>query len=125
MDRWFRYVLISTAIFNLFGAVIFALPIFGQEKLSALPQNTHPLYLWIISSWIFILGVAYLWLAFADKPEPLFIAVAAAAKLAIALIFFTFWMLGELKFSFVLSGCVDLFYAMVFIYWLLQTSQKT
>ncbi|MEJ1935167.1 hypothetical protein WDZ92_33650 [Nostoc sp. NIES-2111] len=125
METWFRYLLISTAIFNLLGAVIFALPLFGQQKLSGLPQNAHPLYLGTISSWIFLFGVAYLWLAFAAKPEPLFIAVAAAAKIAIAIIFFVFWTLGELGFTFVLSGCIDLFYAIAFIYWLLQTSQKT
>jgi hypothetical protein len=82
METWFRYLLISTAIFNLLGAIIFALPLFGQQKLSGLPQNTHPLYLGTISSWVFIFGLAYLWLAFAAKPEPLFIAVAAAAKIA-------------------------------------------
>ncbi|MBD2499820.1 hypothetical protein [Anabaena azotica] len=53
-----------------------------------------------------------MWLAFAAKPEPLFIAVVAAAKIAIAILFFTFWLLGELGLTFALSGCIDLFYAM-------------
>ncbi|MDZ8186398.1 MAG: hypothetical protein RMX96_16300 [Nostoc sp. ChiSLP02] len=121
MEKWFRYLLISTAIFNFFGAVIFALPIFGQQELSGLPENSHPFYLWVISSWIFLLGVGYLWLAFSPKPERLFVAVAAGMKLTIALLFFAFWMLGELKSNFILAGCGDLFFGIGFIYWLFKT----
>ncbi|MBD2294297.1 hypothetical protein H6G06_12560 [Anabaena sphaerica FACHB-251] len=119
MQKWFRYSLLATAIMNLAGAVIFALPIYGKGDVFGLP-NAHPLYLWIISSWILIFGVAYFWLALTAKPERLYIAVVAACKLAIAFIFFAFWMTGDLPFITASAGGGDFFFAIIFIYWLFQ-----
>lgn len=121
MANWFRLTLLATSILNLAGAVVFALPIYNQGVPSDLPQNVHPLYLSIVSSWILIFGIAYFWMAVTAKPERLFIAVAAAGKLTIALFFFLFWMVGDLPLTILLAGVGDILFAIAFIYWLFQT----
>ncbi|HEY9652008.1 MAG TPA: hypothetical protein V6C95_15190 [Coleofasciculaceae cyanobacterium] len=120
MENWFRYVLMATALLNLGGAIAFAPPIHSSGEKPGLPQ-AHPFYLWTLSSWILILGVAYFWMALTAQPERLFIAVAAAAKLAIAFLLFAFWIVGELPLTAMFVGCADLFFAIAFIYWLFQT----
>ncbi len=120
MESWFRFLLLATALLNLVGAIAFAPPISGSGEISGLPQ-THPFYLWTLSSWILLFGVAYFWLAITAKPERLFIAVAAAAKLAIAVLIFAFWMVGDLPSTMMFAGCGDLFFAIAFIYWLFRT----
>ncbi len=120
ISTWFRYVLVATAIMNLGGSFIFAPPILNHYDMLGFPQNTHPLYLWIISIWILIFGVGYLWLAFTAKSEPLFIAVAAAAKLVFAVLFFAFYLVGDLPLITALPGSSDLLFAIAFIYWLRQ-----
>lgn len=121
MANWFRYSLLTTAIMNLAGAVVFALPIYGKGEIFGLPQNAHPLYLLIISSWILFFAVGYIWMALTAKPERLFIAVAAACKLAIAVFFFTFWIRGDLPLIIASAGSGDVLFAIAFIYWLFQT----
>ncbi|HEY9737460.1 MAG TPA: hypothetical protein V6D06_14300 [Trichocoleus sp.] len=121
---WFRYCLLITAVFNLFGALSFAPPIYySTAEALGLPINVAPFSLWVIASWIFIFGVGYAWLFFNPKREPLFIAVAAACKIAIAFFFFIFWALGDLPLVSVLVGCADLLFGLIFILWLLQTRQ--
>lgn len=120
MENWFRYLLAATALLNLGGAIAFAPPIHNRGEKSGLPQ-AHPFYLWTLSSWILIFGVAYFWLALTAQPERLFIAVAAAAKLVIAVLLFVFWMVGALPLMSMFVGCADLFFAIAFIYWLFQT----
>ncbi|HLP91080.1 MAG TPA: hypothetical protein VK184_21170 [Nostocaceae cyanobacterium] len=118
MQSWFRYCLFTTAIMNLLGAVVFALPIFGQGDIFKLPGNTHPFYLSIISAWILIFGISYFWLALSAKPERFYIAIVAACKLAISLIFLTFWLTGDLPLLTASAGVGDLFFALIFMYWL-------
>ncbi|MFB2891331.1 hypothetical protein ACE1CI_00135 [Aerosakkonemataceae cyanobacterium BLCC-F50] len=125
MANWFRFTLLATAIMNFVGAVVFALPIYGKGEIFGLPQNAHPLYLSIVSSWILIFGLGYIWMAVSAKPDRLFIAVAATCKLAIAFSFFTFWLMGDLPLLTVSAGSGDLLFAIVFIYWLLPTKRET
>lgn len=121
MANWFRLTLLATSILNLAGAVVFALPIYNPGGTSDLPQNVHPLYLSIVSSWILIFGIAYFWMAVTAKPERLFIAVAAAGKLTIGFFFFWFWIKGDLPLTILLAGIGDILFAIAFFYWLFQT----
>lgn len=125
IPRLFRYCLVITALFNLFGSISFAPPVYYQmADILGLPKDTIPFGLWVISSWILIFGIGYAWLAIHPKPEHLFVAVAAACKVAIAIFFFIFWSTGELPLVALLTGCGDLLFAVVFIVWLFQTRQK-
>ncbi|MBD2385260.1 hypothetical protein [Cylindrospermum sp. FACHB-282] len=92
---------------NLAGAVIFALPIFGIGEVFGLP-NAHPLYLGIISSWILIFGVSYLWLAVTAKPDRFYIAVVAEEQIS------------DRHSLHSILGNGDFFLAIAFISWLLQ-----
>ncbi|HLO84489.1 MAG TPA: hypothetical protein VK203_05650 [Nostocaceae cyanobacterium] len=120
MQTWFRYCLFATAIMNFMGAVVFALPLLGKGEIFKLPQNAHPFYLLIISAWIFIFGISYFWLALRAKPEPFYIAVVVACKVAIASLFLTFWLTGDIPLFTASAGFGDLFFALLFIYWLFQ-----
>jgi hypothetical protein len=83
-----------------------------------------PFGLWVIASWILIFGVGYAWLSVQPKPENLFVAVAAACKVAIAIFFFIFWSTGELPLISLFTGCVDFLFAIIFIFWLFQIRQE-
>lgn len=125
MTVWFRYCLLTTAVFNLFGAISFAPPVYYQmADTLGLPKDTVPFGLWVIASWIFIFGVGYAWLSVQNKPENLFIAVAAACKVTIAIFFFIFWSTGDLPLISLFAGCGDFLFAIIFILWLFQTRQE-
>ncbi|MBD2465237.1 hypothetical protein H6G89_29950 [Oscillatoria sp. FACHB-1407] len=122
---WFRYCLLLTAIFNVFGAISFAPPVYYSTADSfGLPTNVSPFSLWVIASWILIFGLGYAWLFINRTPENLFIAAAAACKFTIALFFFIFYFTGDLPLISFLVGCCDLLFSVMFIVWLLQTNNK-
>ncbi|MEA5566734.1 MULTISPECIES: hypothetical protein [unclassified Anabaena] len=122
--KWFRYCLLLTAIFNLFGAIRFAPPVYYPADTVILPKDAIFVH-WVIASWILILGVSYAWLAIKAKVENFFIAVAAAFKIAIAILFFAFCFRGDLPLTFLFGGFGDLFFAFAFIFWLFQTQQRS
>lgn len=119
---WFRRCLLIAAGFNGLGAAFFAPPVYDRSvDVLGLPPDTMPFALWTIASWIAIFGLGYGWMALRAKPEPLFIAVAAACKLSIATIFVVFWQLGSLPAIVPLSGLGDVLFAIAFLVWLQQT----
>ncbi|MEC4887783.1 MAG: hypothetical protein SAL70_41695 [Scytonema sp. PMC 1070.18] len=123
---WFRYCLLFTAIFNLFGAISFAPPVYNWVvNPLGLVNGTSPFSLWVIAFWILIFGVVYAWLAIKSQPEKLFIAVAAACKMASAILFFIYWFTGDLPLSSLFAGSGDFIFAILFIFWLFQTRQST
>ena len=122
--RWFRYCLLITAIFNLFGAISFAPPVYySMADTLGFPTEGNPFGLWVISAWILIFGLGYAWLFIKPKPETVFIAVAAGCKIAIALLFFIFWFAGDLPLISLFAGGGDLIFAILFIVWLWQTKK--
>lgn len=121
---WFRYCLLLTTIFNLFGVIRFAPPVYYPADTVGLPKDAIFVH-WVIASWILILGLSYAWLAITAKPEKFFIAIAAACKIAIAILFFIFCARGDLPLTFLFGGFGDLFFACAFIFWLFQTQQRS
>ncbi len=123
---WFRYCLAITAVFNGFGALSFAPPVYRlmAGKLG-LTSEVSDFSLWVIASWILIFGVGYAWLAIKGKPEPLFIAVAAACKLAIAFLFFYYWFIGELPLFSLIAGVGDLILAVIFLFTLFSNQASS
>lgn len=119
MERWFRIALFATASMNLGGAFLFA-PIsnFARE-LFGFPE-AHPLYLWILTVWIFAFGACYLWLAVTQSRERLFIVIAAIGKLSFAALLVIFWLAGDLTFPTALSGTGDLVFGILFVLWLIK-----
>lgn len=121
---WFRYCLLVTAIFNLFGTISFLPPVYyPMVNILGLPEAT-PFGLWVIASWIFIFGAGYAWMFVTAKPERLFVGVAAACKITIALCFCIFWLTGDFPLISLFVGCSDFLLAGIFIFWLLQSDRK-
>lgn len=122
---WFRYCLLLTAIFNLFGAISFAPPVYySMADMLGLPTDVSPFFLWIIADWIFIFGAAYAWLSINPKPESFFVAVAAACKITLAIFSFLFWFTNDLPLTSVWVGGCDFLFGIVFIFWLFQTKNQ-
>lgn len=112
-------------MFNLFGAISFAPPIYDQvADAIGFAKTASPVGFWVLATWILIFGVGYVWLAMYSKSEPLFIAVAAACKMAIALFFFVFWFTGDLPSILLVAGFGDFIFALLFVVWLLQTRSE-
>ncbi|HEY9877979.1 MAG TPA: hypothetical protein V6D29_05960 [Leptolyngbyaceae cyanobacterium] len=122
---WFRYCLSATAIFNLFGAISFAPPIYYRTADSlGFPKYESPFLLWVLASWILIFGLAYAWLAIKAKPEYLFVAVAAACKVAIALFLIGFYLSGDLPAISLFAAAGDLLFALIFIIWIFLSQRQ-
>ena len=119
MKKWFRIALFTTAVMNIFGSLTF-IPAnrLGREILH-IPEP-HPLYLWILSIWVFAFGWCYLWMAIKQSREWLFIAIGAIGKLSFFGILTIYALLGELPFLTALLGIGDLIFGILFVWWLIQ-----
>jgi hypothetical protein len=119
MEKWFRIALFTTGIINLFGGITFAPPVsFGREMFKF--PDAHPAYLWIFAIWIFAFGVCYLWLAFRQRREWLFIVIAAIGKLSFFGMFAVYWFCGELSIRAVAGVAGDLIFGSIFAFWALK-----
>lgn len=125
LPAWMRATLWTTGVLNLLGATIF-LPVFPAGRaLLSLPAAGHPLYLWIVSEFIFIMGVAYAYCAWTNRAPRVFIAVGAAGKLAFFFTLTAFWLVGDFPVTIPLLGSSDLLLGSLFVAWLIQSSIKS
>ncbi len=85
------------------------------------PAQSHPLYLWIIASWIFMFGLCYFWLGITGRSERLFLVIGGSGKLAFVFFLFVYWQAGEIPLYTFLGSLCDLFFAIIFGIWLWQT----
>lgn len=126
MNKLMRTALAAAGGMNLFGAVMF-LPFFHYVRdFYGLPRATHPLYLWIISIWIFSFGLCYLRLAVTGRRERLFLIIAAAGKLSFSILMIVYWAQGELPAQAAAGGLVDFFFGSIFAgyLWLTKDDEK-
>lgn len=93
----------------------------GREWMG-LPPVGHPLYLWVIAEFVFMMGIGYGYCAWANHAPRIFVAVGAGGKL---LFFFTLlagWFLGDLPLRTPFLAIGDLFFGCLFVVWLLRSS---
>lgn len=109
--------LFASSFVNLLGAITF-FPHFQMLREQTHLPATHPLYLLIISIWIFAFGCGYLWMAVTRRPDKIFIAVGAAGKISFFLLLVCFAVSGELPLSTAFSALIDLIIGIIFIVWL-------
>ena len=109
-----------TALTNGLGALIFMPFATALRRTVGLSVAGHPLYLAIIASFIFIFGLAYLWVGITGRADALFLAVAAAGKLAFFSLVVVYWLSGALPLKVPLAASSDLLFALAFVVWLLQ-----
>ena len=75
--------------------------------------------LWIIASWVFGFGIAYLWLARQRRPEWLFVAIGAFGKLSFVAILAVAWLTGAIPLRGAAGGLWDLVLGLMFVAWLI------
>lgn len=121
MSKTMKWALLATGVLNMFGAVLFV-PYFSfLREMNGLPNAAHPLYLWIISSWIFFFGLCYLWLGITGRRENLFLVIAAAGKISFSVLMIIYWLSGEIPAKAAAGSLLDLFFGLYFLYYLWQT----
>ncbi|MEP7074664.1 MAG: hypothetical protein ABI878_02550 [Acidobacteriota bacterium] len=124
MAMWMRIALVATFATNMLGTVLF-LPWFQHFRESnGLPGNVHPLYLWIIASWIFMFGLCYLWLGITGRTERLFLVIGGGGKLSFVIILFVNFLLGAIPLAATLGSLTDLAFAVIFAAWLWTTRSR-
>lgn len=119
IERWMKVTLYVSFIFNTLGAITFAPPFPALFALTSLPA-AHPLYMWMISLWIFAFGIGYLWMALTNRPDKIFIAVGAFGKFSFFALIAFFSLSGTLPMAAISSGLGDLALSLIFAYWLLK-----
>lgn len=125
MVKWMRIALLATAALNMIGAAVFV-PFFQNFRESnGFPAQSHPLYLWIIASWIFMFGLCYFWLGITGRSERLFLVIAGAGKLTFVFFLFVYWQAGQVPVNTVLGSLCDLLFAVIFGIWLWQTRNNS
>jgi len=116
-----KVALIVTGVLNMFGAILF-LPASESLRLAnGFPADSHPFYLSIISSWIFLFGLCYLWLGIKGRNERLFLVIGAAGKAGFVGLAFLFAALGDIPVITALSTLPDIVFAAIFSYYLISS----
>jgi hypothetical protein len=112
-DRFFRRVLLATAVMNIGGFVALAPPFPFLRALVGVPE-APPLYGWIVAVWVLCFGIGYWRLARARTTERYFLAISAVGKATFALLLVAYWLEGTLPFTAPLAGSPDLVFAGLF-----------
>jgi hypothetical protein len=123
MPFWMRAAVVATGVMNMFGTLLFLPASESLRTANGFPAGSHAFYLSIISSWIFLFGLCYLWLGFKGRDERLFLVIGAAGKAAFVAIAFLFAALGEVSLTTAMSTLPDLVFATMFAYYLVTATE--
>jgi hypothetical protein len=120
LPTWMRRALLATAAMNAVGAVTFTPWGARIRDLAGMPPNAHPIYLLVIGAFVLLFGVGYLWCGITGRADPLFVAIAAAGKLAFFGLLLAFAIAGELSPRAPLAAVGDLVFGVLFVAWLVS-----
>ena len=123
LDPRMRAILVASGPINAIGALIFAPPFPFVRDLFGLPAG-HALYLWILSTWILVFGIAYWSMGRRGRVDRTFLAVGAAGKASFAIALFALAASGDIPVTACLVGVPDLGLAVVFAGWLSRTRDQ-
>lgn len=112
-------LLYACALMNLGGALTFAPPLPQLRAQVGLPEP-QPMYLWILSIWILIFGLAFFKMARTRRLDSTFLAVSAAGKAVFSLALIAAWRSGDIPLIGAASGLPDLLLAGVFAWILIR-----
>lgn len=118
LPTWMRVALFATAAMNLVAAAAFVPAAQPLRAAAGLPDGGHPLYPMTVSLFVLLFGLAYLWAAVTGRVDRLFIAVAAAGKLAFFTLVMWFWAADALPMRAPLLAAADLVFGTAFLTWL-------
>jgi len=112
-----KWLLLASGPINATGALIFAPPFPWVRELFGLPDG-HALYLWILSTWVFVFGIAYASMGWRGRVDRTFLAVGAAGKALFPFLLIAMAASGSIPAKAVLLGLPDIAIAAYFAVWL-------
>lgn len=118
MPPWLRRALFATAVLNMVVGATFVPGAGAFRAAAGLPVDAHPFYLLTVGLFVFLFGLVYLWTAVRNRPEPLFIGMAAAGKISFFVLLVSLWAAGELPLRAPLVASADLVCGTMFLVWL-------
>lgn len=123
LPTWMRGALWATGVMNIGAAAAFAPPAGAVRTLMGFPQADHPLYLGMVTIFVALFGLGYLWSAVSGRGDRMFITLAAVGKVSFVVLLLWFWAAGALPARAPLAGMADLIFAGLFVRWLLGSDQ--
>ena len=124
LPKWMRWTLVLTAIYNVFGVLLFFPLLSIGRRLIGLP-DAHPFYLWLVTIWIGSFAVIYVWVAVTGRPDRAFLIIAVVGKFAFWSLNLIFWLTGDFPVIAPVVALGDLITAILFAWWLWKTRSAT
>ena len=120
LAKWMRWTLVATAVYNMFGVLLFIPLISLGRQLVGIP-GAHPFYLWLVTIWIGSFGVLYVWVAAIGRSDRAFLMIAAIGKFAFFSLMTIYWLAGDFRATAPLVATGDFITAILFTAWLWKT----
>jgi hypothetical protein len=120
LPSWMRWTLLLTAIYNVFGVLLFIPLLSIGRRLIGIP-DAHPFYLWHVTILIGSFAVLYVWLAVTRRPDRAFMIIAVTGKFAFWSLNLIFWLAGDFLVIAPIVASGDLITAILFARWLWKT----
>ena len=117
-----RALFFSAALFNLLVALGFALPDSPVWTLMGVAPPQQLLLLHLLTAFILLFGLAYLWIGLDVRGKAPLILLGAVGKLMMFALALTHWLLGMAPAAFPALGAGDLVYAVLFVGVLMRRS---
>jgi len=118
LPPWMRVALFATAVMNLAAAAAFRPAAAILRTSAGLPADAPPIYLRTVALFVGLFGLGYLYAAMKGRGERLFIALSAVGKLGFVLLLVAGWLEGSLPLRAPVLAAPDLFFSLLFFYWL-------
>jgi len=119
-----RRALWASAVFNVFGALLFAFPGSLPGRLAGLPADAPAVYRALVALFVLLFGGSYAWLARAPRIDRPLLALGAIGKAAAFFTVALLWMAGAAPARSVGAIFGDLAFAAVFA-WYLMTAVRS
>ncbi len=117
--------MLGTAVMNVLGSLAFLPGAEWLRDLGGLPNDGHPLYRAALGTFIFILGIAYLWIGLRGVADRVFVSVTGAGKLAFFGLLGGYWAAGMLPAKALMAGAGDFIFGTLFVIWLYTTRRSS
>lgn len=122
-DKLMRAALWGSVPYNVGAATLSVFPTSALAQMSGFPLPVHPLYGALLAVFALLFGAAYAWLAVQPViPRPL-VCLSAVGKLAVFSVVALFWLSGAVSGRFVVVSSGDLFFGVIFGWWLIGAQQ--